>query len=385
MTLGERITQLRKEKGWSQEDLGSQVGVSRQAVSRWESDQAVPETEKIVELSRLFGVSAGVLLGTEERTGAVIPETEPVPKPVRRKTWTSLLGGILTAMVIFGVTAHQNAQIRDLQNSLNSLQGMYRNLSYRMDRMNSDLADTIEEILSSQYTVFAEYSLAVDSIDRDAGIFRVRVNGVLRNPAESVRFFARDSKDAIYAGSIDTLDEQSGTVNGTVDVPLERGIRFYAANGTETMQMTVRNADLYDFTRLSASLESYGIEAGNKGHVVVSFYVGIPYIMDEQEKLNGVNGQLKVICGTETICEGPLTERKMDTPYPSPVPETVMSGEFDRIEPVDGLEEYLLYASITDDRGRRYDGYLTKIQIRHTGNSEMVIAVDVDPETGENR
>ena len=256
MTLGERIIQLRKEKGWSQEDLGSQVGVSRQAVSRWESDQAVPETEKIVELSRLFGVSAGVLLGTEERTEAVITENAPVPqkKSARKKSWVGLLGGILTAAVIFGVTAHQNAQIRDLQNSLNSLQGMYGNLSYQMDRMNSDLADTIEGLLVNQYTVFAEYSLAVDSIDRDAGTFRVRVNGVLRNPADSVRFFARDSKDAIYTGSIDILDEQSSTVSGTVDVPLERGIRFYAANGTETMHITVRSVDLYEFTLLGVNL-----------------------------------------------------------------------------------------------------------------------------------
>ena len=383
MSTGDRITQLRKVMGWSQEELGSRVGVSRQAVSRWESDQAMPETETIIELSRIFDVSVGYMLGTEEKNETIQPAAEPVSLPAKKKSWIPLLTGILAAALVCAMIMRQNAQIKELQNSLYSLQNMYGNLSSQMDRMNSDLADTVEELLNNKQTVFAEYSLTMDSIDRDAGTFRIHLTGVLRNPAENVRFFARDSKDAIYTGTVEITEEQSGTVSGTVDVPLERGLRFYAGNGVETMHLTVRNLDLYDFTKLGASVEGYGVEAVNKNHVTVSISTGPPYVMDEQDKPTGVHGQLKVIQGDRTIYDLELKERAGVETYPNT--NILMSAEFDRTEPADDTEEYLLYAVITDDRGRQYEGYVAKIQIIRSGTSEMLIPVEVDPETGEIR
>ena len=66
MTTGEKIAALRREKGLSQEGLGEQLGLSRQAVSKWEADQAVPTMDNLVELSRLFGVPVDTLLRPEE-------------------------------------------------------------------------------------------------------------------------------------------------------------------------------------------------------------------------------------------------------------------------------------------------------------------------------
>ncbi len=57
MTFGEKIQKLRKEAGLSQEELSYQLGVSRQAISKWERDNGYPETEKIVRMSKLFHVS----------------------------------------------------------------------------------------------------------------------------------------------------------------------------------------------------------------------------------------------------------------------------------------------------------------------------------------
>ena len=57
MTLGQRIQALRKQHGLSQEGLGERLGVSRQAISRWEMDGAVPEVDKLIAMARLFGVS----------------------------------------------------------------------------------------------------------------------------------------------------------------------------------------------------------------------------------------------------------------------------------------------------------------------------------------
>ena len=62
MRLGQKITKLRKKNKLSQEGLAEKMNVSRQAVSKWESDQSIPDIEKIVSLSELFGVTTDYLL-----------------------------------------------------------------------------------------------------------------------------------------------------------------------------------------------------------------------------------------------------------------------------------------------------------------------------------
>ena len=62
MKLGQKITQLRKKSHLSQEVLAEKMNVSRQAVSKWESNQSIPDIEKIVDLSELFGVTTDYLL-----------------------------------------------------------------------------------------------------------------------------------------------------------------------------------------------------------------------------------------------------------------------------------------------------------------------------------
>ena len=75
MTLGQRIQKGRKEAGLSQEELAEQLGVSRQAVSRWENDNGYPEMEKIIRLSQIYQVSLDYLAGNEqEKPGEDISE-----------------------------------------------------------------------------------------------------------------------------------------------------------------------------------------------------------------------------------------------------------------------------------------------------------------------
>ena len=57
MKLAEKLFELRKENGWSQEKLAEQINVSRQSISKWESGQVLPEIEKIIELSKIFQVT----------------------------------------------------------------------------------------------------------------------------------------------------------------------------------------------------------------------------------------------------------------------------------------------------------------------------------------
>ncbi|CCZ45528.1 putative uncharacterized protein [Firmicutes bacterium CAG:129] len=65
MILADKITALRKKAGWSQEELAEQLGVTRQSVSKWEGAQSVPDMDKVVQMSRLFGVTTDFLLKDE--------------------------------------------------------------------------------------------------------------------------------------------------------------------------------------------------------------------------------------------------------------------------------------------------------------------------------
>lgn len=86
MTLGERIMQCRKQAGITQEELGERLGVSRQAVSKWESEQTTPDLQYLKSMCALFQVTADWLLfgeggeGAADRTpAAATPETETCP------------------------------------------------------------------------------------------------------------------------------------------------------------------------------------------------------------------------------------------------------------------------------------------------------------------
>ena len=79
MILADKITNLRKKNGWSQEELAEKMQVSRQAVSKWEGAQTVPDLEKILALSRLFGVTTDYLLKDEIEDEEFTDEPDRIP------------------------------------------------------------------------------------------------------------------------------------------------------------------------------------------------------------------------------------------------------------------------------------------------------------------
>lgn len=82
MILGEKIAELRKRSGWSQEELAGKLNVSRQSVSKWESSMSVPELDKILLLSEIFEVSTDYLLKDDKEEDYVpgMPETSALRK-----------------------------------------------------------------------------------------------------------------------------------------------------------------------------------------------------------------------------------------------------------------------------------------------------------------
>lgn len=81
MILADKIVSLRKKAGWSQEDLAEKLGVTRQSVSKWEGAQSVPDMDKVVMMSRLFGVSTDFLLKDEleEETPCAAAQDDDTP------------------------------------------------------------------------------------------------------------------------------------------------------------------------------------------------------------------------------------------------------------------------------------------------------------------
>ena len=106
MTLGESITLLRTQKGWSQGDLADALDVSRQSISKWETDTSVPELEKLIRLSELFGVTLDALvrgeqaeIQTETAAHAAPPQSAPT-SPAPAVSHTHTVAGVI--LLCFG-------------------------------------------------------------------------------------------------------------------------------------------------------------------------------------------------------------------------------------------------------------------------------------------
>lgn len=101
MQFGENMQFLRKQKGMTQEELAEQMAVSRQTVSKWESDQSFPETDKLIALCDLFGCSMDVLLRGNVRE-SFLEDTDGYDKHYNQFT-NRICGGV--ACVLFGLFA----------------------------------------------------------------------------------------------------------------------------------------------------------------------------------------------------------------------------------------------------------------------------------------
>lgn len=157
MTIGQRIAECRRQLGLSQESLGEKMGVSRQAISKWEADAALPEIDKLIALSKLFGVSVGWLLGVEELPQPEqAPLTEeqlnameqliklyasPAPQEPEKKSKMllalSVLALVLAAATLLTCLTYHNT----LSNSLGSLSYQMMNLQSGYDSVRAQIND----------------------------------------------------------------------------------------------------------------------------------------------------------------------------------------------------------------------------------------------------
>ena len=114
MTFGEKLQKLRKARALTQEALAQQIGVSRQALSKWESDAVLPDTENVIRLSDLFGVTTDYLLrdspanvnppdASDAAPNTPAPDSNVHPDNSWPSKGAALAGGILSALSLVGL------------------------------------------------------------------------------------------------------------------------------------------------------------------------------------------------------------------------------------------------------------------------------------------
>ncbi len=99
MKFNEKLLELRKQKGWSQEEVGEKINVSRQTISKYESGLSTPEMDKLIELAKVFEISIDELVGKEKNT--IIPEEKNKNKNVRKIIIKLLITILVLYIILF--------------------------------------------------------------------------------------------------------------------------------------------------------------------------------------------------------------------------------------------------------------------------------------------
>ena len=181
MKLCEKLYELRRAAGLSQEELAEKLSVSRQAVSKWENGAAQPELSKLVELSRLYGVSVDELLSLEEAekggAGADAP-TAPVPaaaqetdaaarKRIRREK--VFLGAAAVCLVLaVGMALYNDHRVKQLDEQVRSLQFQIMSVQTSLSSQIAGISSSVREVMEENATLTAQFDYTIRKFDLDA-------------------------------------------------------------------------------------------------------------------------------------------------------------------------------------------------------------------------
>lgn len=177
LTMGQRIAERRKLLNLSQEALGEKMGVSRQAISKWEADAAVPEIDKLVALSKLFSVSVGWLLGTEseaagteQKDSFTEEQLKMVEEIVKRYHQPPRKNAILIPAIVTGALFllaagiavsiffenYVNREVDVIHSQIGNLYSYYASIQSQLGDVSARLNELAQwENLLSQYTLEA--------------------------------------------------------------------------------------------------------------------------------------------------------------------------------------------------------------------------------------
>ena len=262
MTTGQRIAQKRKELGLSQEALGERLGVSRQAIYKWESDSALPEIEKLVALSRLSGASVGWLLGTEEESapeGGELTEAQvkileelaaryaPRLSPRRLAAVKSCVaaGAVFLCIVLYGFSR----QLNRLTENYYHLQTSISEVRNTVDAQVSSVSNRVEEILKSQNDIAADYGMELLSVDPASSSAVFWVYAVPKNYVEGMTAeFSNYSRGRPYTVSVSQGQRFETELKCGLLEDITLSVDFVYPDGTRQTQLLNTYHGLYGET-----------------------------------------------------------------------------------------------------------------------------------------
>lgn len=184
MELYEKLYELRRASGMSQEELAEKLGVSRQAVSKWESGATQPELPKLIELSKIYQVSVDALLSLEhakepqdsspaapaaEGTSRDTVEDAPAAKPNLRTFCAqhkkSIGGAAVALAALIAVGVHYNNRINTLSTQVNDLRSQLYNMQNNLSNQIAGISNNVSDILASESSLISQYDYEVKSVD----------------------------------------------------------------------------------------------------------------------------------------------------------------------------------------------------------------------------
>lgn len=181
MELYEKLYELRRASGMSQEELAEKLGVSRQAVSKWESGATQPELSKLIELSKLYSVSVDELLSLEhaksEQDAAESPVQSNAEKaPAEKLSFRDfciqhkkIIGCAAVAAValaaLIAVGAHYNNRINTLSTQVNDLRSQLYNVQNNLSNQIAGISNNVSDILARESSLISQYSYEVKSVN----------------------------------------------------------------------------------------------------------------------------------------------------------------------------------------------------------------------------
>ena len=250
-TTGQRIAQRRKMLGMSQEALGIRLGVSRQAISKWESDTTTPEIGKLITMSHLFSVSVGWLLCEEEepapeRTAAfteeqlrllekVLGQKPAVPRWQKIAAAAALAVTLLcgVASLLLSIQAVQRAEYANdtYRDQIGWLFENYGSAKSQLDGISAQLRD-----LQKADEIFSEYDAAATAWPRWSGADVTFVGLPQTWSAQDTGFLVVSRNGAEVARG--EADWDGFRVSATVGLVAENDYEYHfvriAADGTQT-------------------------------------------------------------------------------------------------------------------------------------------------------
>lgn len=258
MTLGQRIAERRKLLGLSQEAFGDKMGVSRQAISKWEADAATPEIEKLITMSKLFGVSVGWLLGTEDDsspkaenfTEAQIKAIEQIarqyrsePTPRSHRNWPTILCAIGVALSLILSFSALNEASNAIEYSANRIDYL-NNSIYNLQNQINDLKNQ-PKIESTGAELLMDWQLGIEAKSDLSGAYITFTGVPISTQSDDQAYISirRDGQEVTTA----VCSRDNSGYTATAELPIADGYVCYfmvTHSGGNSEQQRLVNAEL---------------------------------------------------------------------------------------------------------------------------------------------